>query len=68
MKLKRMLQDGLSIEDVMKKFPWLLTCDFESAIIGEIYKGHLEWYSGTWRAGTWEDGEWKSNKPQPKTK
>ncbi len=53
-------KDGLTLEIVTTKFPWLL--DDDVLIYGSIigYKNNkLIWYSGDWVDGTWKDGIWK---------
>ncbi len=68
------LRDGLTFEELEKRFSWILEADIEDAVIGlgrndmiiwydGIWKnGTWEygfWYGGTWKDGTWEDGIWK---------
>ncbi len=55
-------RDGLSLDIIKDKFPWLLDEDvnIEDAILGyDKSTKKLIWYSGNWYRGTWEDGIWK---------
>lgn len=70
------LIDGLYLELVAEKFPWVLEAEIEDATIGQdsdgiiFYNGLWEcgrwfggkWYSGIWLGGEFYDGEWFSNK------
>lgn len=51
------LQDGLTVEELKSKFPWILKAKIKDAVIGE-FNGNLVWYDGTWKGGTWKGGEW----------
>ncbi len=69
------LVDGLDIESLAIKFPWIYEAEISGAVIGEgngslnWYKGIWEcgrwfggvWYSGTWKSGDWYDGVWNSS-------
>lgn len=54
------LKDGLTIEEINKKFKWLLKADFTGAVIGKsnVTKNTIVWYEGTWNDGIWVDGYW----------
>ena len=52
------LRDGLTIEEIKAKYPWILKAKISNVIIGER-NGHLVWYNGTWKDGIWEDGYWE---------
>ena len=60
-KYKFQFVDGLYLEEVTQKFPWLLEAEISNAIIGRDDKG-LIWYSGTWKCGRWFGGTWISGK------
>lgn len=58
------LIDGLNVETISVRYPWILEAEMSDALIGLI-QGDLLWYSGTWLCGrwfggTWESGVWKS--------
>lgn len=40
-------RDGLTQIKLLNKFPWMLTAEYTSAVIG-IRDGKLIWYEGTW--------------------
>lgn len=52
------LRDGLTIEEIKIKWPWLLKGKFENAILGKggFYNSGdvLVWYGGNWIDGIWE--------------
>jgi hypothetical protein len=53
------LQDGLTIEQIKKDFPWLLKAKIKDAVIGTAQMPRyvaLVWYDGTWKGGTWKKG------------
>jgi hypothetical protein len=61
------LVDGLNIETLSVKYPWMLEAEISDATIGELdndlvwYKGIWEcgrWFSGRWVSGTWLSGDW----------
>ncbi len=61
------LVDGLTIEELILKYSWILEAEIEDAIIGQNsdgivwYKGIWEcgrWFGGTWISGTWKNGDW----------
>ena len=60
------LIDGLNIEILASRFPWVLEAEISSAVLGLDsdliwYKGIWEcgrWFSGTWISGTWKSGDW----------
>ena len=61
------LIDGLNIETLSTKYPWILEAEISDATIGEKdnnlvwYKGLWEcgrWFSGRWVSGTWLSGDW----------
>jgi hypothetical protein len=53
------LIDGLNIDIISSKYPWILEAEIENAIIGTDGK-NLIWYSGNWECGRWFGGIWKS--------
>lgn len=55
------LRDGLTLEEIKQKWPWILKADIENAILGKD-GSFLEWYNGVWRNGIWEGpkAEWKN--------
>ena len=61
------LVDGISIDDISSKYPWVLEAEIKEAVIGQDknglvwYKGIWEsgrWFGGTWYSGTWKYGDW----------
>lgn len=61
------LIDGLNIETLSLKYPWILEAEVSGALIGldtnglVWYKGYWEcgrWFGGTWISGTWKSGDW----------
>ena len=57
------LVDGLNIEIVSTRFPWILEADISGAVLG--MDSDLIWYKGTWNCGRWFSGKfisgvWKS--------
>ncbi|MDD8056027.1 MAG: hypothetical protein PHV15_09095, partial [Thomasclavelia ramosa] len=52
-------KNGLSVEIIKEKYPWLMQAKFKNAVIGEDQNG-LVWYKGTWIDGTWENGTWEN--------
>lgn len=66
-KFRFRLIDGLTIDTLSLKFPWILEAEITDAIIGTDgtnliwYKGTWEcgrWFGGTWNSGTWKSGDW----------
>ena len=66
-KFRFRLVDGLTIETLSLRFPWILEAEIRNAIIGTDgsnivwYKGIWEcgrWFGGTWTSGTWKSGDW----------
>ena len=55
------LVDGLTLQSLSQKYPWVLEAEIENAIIGEDARG-LVWYAGDWICGTWKDGTWYSGR------
>ena len=58
------LRDGLTIEIIESKFPWVLKAKIKDAVLGQSQRKIL-WYSGTWlngtrKNGTWLNGTWKN--------
>jgi hypothetical protein len=60
-KYKFQFVDGLYLEEVNQKFPWILEAEISDAVIGRDDKGII-WYSGTWKCGRWFGGTWISGK------
>ena len=51
-------KNGLSVEIIKEKYPWLMSAKFKNAVIGKDKNGLIVWYKGTWIDGTWENGTW----------
>ena len=55
-------KNGLSVEIIKERYPWLLKAKFKNAVIGRdldrLNVERLVWYDGTWIDGTWEKGTW----------
>jgi hypothetical protein len=72
------LTDGLTLQSLTTKYPWILNAEVDNAIIGEDSTGLIwyqgswfdgiwsgsKWYSGTWYSGTWTQGDWYSYQVQ----
>ena len=54
------LLDGLTLDIVNNKFPWLLEAEVSDAVVGLNDNSELRWYKGTWEAGRWFGGDWVS--------
>ncbi len=54
------LIDGLNIETVSLRYPWLLEAEVSGAVIGLDEKADLQWYKGIWEGGRWFGGTWIS--------
>ena len=54
------LIDGLNIETVSLKYPWILEAEISGAVIGLDEKSDLQWYKGIWEGGRWFGGTWIS--------
>jgi len=59
------LKNGLTIDILKKKYPWILKATIKDATLGEDENGLVWgvngiWISGTWKDGTWKDGEWRN--------
>jgi uncharacterized protein (TIGR02145 family) len=54
------LLDGLTLDKVNSRFPWLLEAEVSDAVVGLNDSNQLRWYKGTWEAGRWFGGEWIS--------
>lgn len=52
------LKDGLTMEIIKEKFPWILRANIERAVLGIDNEGKIIWYGGTWYNGIWENGTW----------
>jgi len=68
-KFRFRLVDGLTVETLSLRFPWVLEAEIRNAIIGTDgtniiwYKGIWEcgrWFGGTWISGIWKSGDWYS--------
>jgi len=55
LRIKR-LEDGLTMQDLEEKYPWVLEADIENAVIGLGNDRKIKWYSGIWHDGIWKDG------------
>ena len=54
------LVDGLSLQSVTSRFPWLLEAEVSDAVLGINGDGGLIWYKGVWESGRWFGGTWYS--------
>jgi subtilisin-like proprotein convertase family protein len=54
------LVDGLNIETISLRFPWILEAEVSGAVIGMDQKLDLVWYKGIWEGGRWFGGTWIS--------
>ncbi len=61
------LIDGVTLEDVVAYYPWILEAEISGAIIGAtkergstVTPDSLIWYKGTWECGRWFRGRWVS--------
>ncbi len=54
------LIDGMNIDILNSKYPWILEAEIEDAIIGMDSSQSLIWYTGIWECGRWFGGTWKS--------
>jgi hypothetical protein len=75
-KYKFNLIDGLYLDLVSERYPWILEAEITQATIGVDDNGPIfyngiwhcgrwfggTWYSGDWISGDWYEGEWNSNK------
>lgn len=55
---KIIYRDGLTIDKVKEKYPWLQKAKFRGTIIGEC-NDSLVMYDGAWDDGIWECGIWE---------
>lgn len=53
------LKDGLTLDMIKEKYPWVLKAKIKDAVLGDGKPGFI-WYSGTWKDGVWERGTWKT--------
>ena len=53
------LIDGLDIEGLSQRYPWILEAEISDATIGENGNS-LIWYTGIWECGRWFGGRWVS--------
>jgi len=51
-------RDGLTLDIIMDKYPWLLEAEIEGATVGQNEDGFV-WYYGRWKNGTFLSGTWK---------
>jgi hypothetical protein len=58
-KFRYRLFDGLTINDLMIRYPWILEAEISNAAIG-LVDNELTWYSGVWECGRWFEGNWIS--------
>lgn len=54
------LLDGLTLDTINLKFPWLLEAEVTDAVVGINSKQELVWYKGIWESGRWFGGNWVS--------
>lgn len=52
------LKDGLTIEIIAKKFPWILDTKISNAVLGIRHNNRLIWYSGVWKNLLWHLIKW----------
>lgn len=66
-KFRFRLVDGMTVETLSIRYPWILEAEITDAIIGTDgsdvvwYKGNWEcgrWFGGNWISGTWKSGDW----------
>ena len=50
----RKLENGLTEDYIVRRFPWLLKAKFKDAVIGLDEDEGLAWYDGIWEKGTWK--------------
>lgn len=60
-KYRYQLVDGISVNTIYDKYPWILEGEISNAVIGEDKNG-LVWYSGDWNCGRWFGGTWYSGR------
>ena len=53
------LVDGMNIETLSVKYPWIFEAEVSGAVIGSNNDG-LVWYKGIWEGGRWFNGTWIS--------
>ena len=53
------LIDGLDLDTLSLRFPWILEAEITKATIG-LESSRLLWYKGIWECGRWFDGRWIS--------
>tara|TARA_X000000368_G_scaffold172899_1_gene136361 strand:+ start:1 stop:1983 length:1983 start_codon:yes stop_codon:yes gene_type:complete len=58
-KFRYRLFDGLTINDLIVRYPWILEAEISNAAIG-LVDNELTWYSGVWECGRWFEGNWIS--------
>ena len=54
------LLDGLTLDSVSLRFPWLLEAEVTDAVVGINDNQELVWYKGIWESGRWFGGNWVS--------
>ena len=54
------LIDGLNIETISIRYPWILEAEVSGAVLGLDDSNNLLWYKGIWEAGRWFGGTWIS--------
>jgi len=60
-KFRFRLIDGMDIEILSSKYPWILEAEIRDAVIGMSDQGReLVWYKGVWECGRWFGGRWVS--------
>ena len=58
-KFRYRLFDGLTINDLIVRYSWILEAEISNAAIG-LVDNELTWYSGIWECGRWFEGNWMS--------
>ena len=54
------LVDGLNVETISLKYPWIFEAEVSGAVLGTNQAGDLIWYKGIWESGRWFGGNWIS--------
>jgi hypothetical protein len=52
--------DGLNIETISVRYPWILEAEVSGAVLGLDADNSLVWYKGIWEGGRWFGGTWMS--------
>lgn len=61
--------DGLTLEGLFERYPWIVESEVEDSLVGEDSSGLIfyrglwvcgRWFEGTWVSGEWLEGDWYS--------